>query len=519
MFRKKNEEDKEIREAGNGRVRVRVVHLNEEEEEEKPVLPPETQQPQTRRGRNTELAILTWIFSLLFVSLAGYMVWFNVSPRRTSLLNNAYNTKQDTSSDRIIRGPILTENGTVLASSQVDYTGNEVRTYPYANIFAHTVGYATNGKAGLEASCNSILMSSHSSLLNQLKNARDSQKVRGDSLIVTLRPDLQQAAYYALGGFNGAVVVMEPDSGKILAMVSRPDFDPNSIAWTWEDMVSDSSSSALLNRVCQGLYPPGSTFKILTALAYLRSTGGSYEDFLYDCTGILERDDVTITCYNSTVHGQETLRTAFANSCNTAFATIGLELDNTVFRRICEDFYFNKSLPVDLPHSQSVFALRKGSGEGDQMTTAIGQGETLVTPLHMAMITCAVANSGVLMKPYLVSRVESPEGNVVSETRPEIGSELMTIDEAETLSELMRATVTEGTGQALSWNSYTVAGKTGSAEYDANGVTGTHSWFTGFSNVDDPDIVVTVIAEDGGTGSATAVPIAQQIFDAYYSAQ
>ena len=509
LFTKKTEDEHE---KDPGRVRVRVVHLNEDEDEESAV-----KEPPAKRGRNTELSILTWLFSILFVSLAGYMVWFNVSDRRTTLLNNPYNSKQDTSSDRIIRGSIIIENGTVLASTQVDYTGNEIRSYPYANIFAHTVGYATNGKAGLEASGNSILMGSHSSLLNQLKNARDSQKVRGDSLIVTLRPDLQQAAYYALGGFNGAVVVMEPDSGRILAMVSKPDFDPGSIAWTWEDMVGDSSSSALLNRASQGLYPPGSTFKILTALAYLRQQGNAYDDFLYDCTGILERENVMITCYNSTVHGQETLKNAFANSCNTAFATIGLELDNSAFRKLCEDFMFNKSLPLDLPYSQSVFALSRNSGEGDQMTTAIGQGETLVTPLHMAMITCAVANSGVLMKPFLVSRVETSEGNLVQETRPEIAAQLMSVDEAETISSFMRATVTEGTGQALSWNSYTVAGKTGSAEYDANGVTGTHSWFTGFSNVDDPDIVVTVIAEDGGTGRATAVPIAQQIFDAYYS--
>ena len=252
LFTKKTEDEHE---KDPGRVRVRVVHLNEDEDEESAV-----KEPPAKRGRNTELSILTW-----------------------------YNSKQDTSSDRIIRGSIITENGTVLASTQVDYTGNEIRSYPYANIFAHTVGYATNGKAGLEASGNSILMGSHSSLLNQLKNARDSQKVRGDSLIVTLRPDLQQAAYYALGGFNGAVVVMEPDSGRILAMVSKPDFDPGSIAWTWEDMVGDSSSSALLNRASQGLYPPGSTFKILTALAYLRQQGNAYDDFLYDCTGILER--------------------------------------------------------------------------------------------------------------------------------------------------------------------------------------------------------------------------------------
>ena len=150
------------------------------------------------------------------------------------------------------------------------------------------------------------------------------------------------------------------------------------------------------------------------------------------------------------------------------------------------------------------------------MTTAIGQGDTLVTPLHMAMITSAVANSGIMMKPYLISRVESTEGNLVSETKPEIYRELMSVSEAEILNEFMRGTVTSGTGSALSWNSYSVAGKTGSAEYETNGSMGTHSWFVGFSNVDDPDIAVAIIAEDGGTGSSTAVPIAQQLFDAYY---
>ena len=500
------------------RVRVRVVHLNDGSDagEPDPSAGKESYGPDAGRNRNTELAILTWFFSFMFLTLAGYLVWFNVSGQRARIQNNIYNTKQDTASDRIIRGSILSEQGTILASTQIDYSGNEVRSYPYANIFAHTIGYASNGRSGLESVCSSILMNSHSSLMDQLKNAEDQQKVRGDSLIVTLDPSLQQAAYYALGSFNGAVIVMEPDSGRILAMVSKPDYDPNMISYIWDDLISDSSSSSLLNRAAQGLYPPGSTFKILTTLAYLRQNNSRYDDFSYDCTGILERSDVVITCYNNNIHGYETLKSAFANSCNTAFAAIGLQLDNTRFRKMCEEFLFNRELPLDIPCSQSSFSLKKDSSDGERMTTAIGQGDTLVTPLHMAMITSAVANSGMLMKPYLVSRVETSEGNLVQETNPEILAELMTVDEAEILSGFMCSTVKDGTAQALSWNSYSVAGKTGSAEYDANGITGTHSWFTGFSNVDDPDIVVTVIAEDGGTGSATAVPIAQQIFDAYY---
>ena len=491
-------------------VRIRVVRLSDDEEEIR-----EEPAPENGRKRNTELSLLTCVFSAMFLLLAGYLVWFNVR-LRPKISSNPYNTKQDTSSEGIIRGPIVAEDGTILASTSVDYTGNEVRYYPYSNIYAHTVGYGTNGRSGLEATSNNILLTSHSPLLEQIRSAGSDTKVQGDTLVVTLNHRLQQAAYYALGSFNGAVVALEPDSGRVLAMVSKPDFDPNSISYIWDDVVSDNSSGLLLNRATQGLYPPGSTFKILTTLAWLRQNGGDDSSFLYDCQGMVSRNDVNITCYNGAVHGNETLKQAFANSCNTAFATIGLSLNRNDFRTLCESFLFNHTLPTDILHSQSKFFLRKDSPDGDVMTTSIGQGDTLVTPLHMAMITSAVANAGVLMKPYMIARVESPEGEVVSETKPEIFGELMTVDEAQTLGEYMQATVQEGTGAALSYNSYSVAGKTGSAEYDANGVTGTHSWFVGYSNVDDPDLVLAVIAEDGGTGSATAVPIAQQIFDAYY---
>ena len=492
-------------------IKVREIRLDTEGTEN-----PNTES--TDRRRNTELVIITYVLCALFLLLVGNMIYLN-TVKRDELNTNAYNTKKDNVDENVIRGSIITENGTVLASTDVDSEGNESRYYPYENMFAHVVGYASNGRAGLEAYANRDLLTSHSSLLNQLKSTENDEKLKGDNVIVTLNPSLQQAAYYALGSYNGAVVVMEPDSGKILAMVSKPDFNPNTISGDWDAMITDETNSALLNRATQGLYPPGSTFKILTALAYIRQNPGIYQNFTYNCEGALSQGDVTITCYNGEVHGLEDLQMAFAHSCNTAFASIGLGLDGAEFRKMAEKFLFNSSLPATFQYSQSVFKLNKDTSYGEQMTTAIGQGDTLVTPLHMALITSSVANGGILMKPYLVQRVESAEGEKVSETKPSSYGKLMSADEAEILTGFMKETVNSGTAAALSGNGYSVAGKTGSAEYESNGVTGTHSWFVGFSNVDDPDLVVAVIAEDGGTGSQTAVPIARAIFDAYYYQQ
>lgn len=459
--------------------------------------------------------IVTYVFAFLFLLLAGYLVYLNTA-KRQELKTNVNNTKQDKRSDRVIRGSILTEDGTVLAVTNTDESGWENRYYPYENVFAHVVGYSGSGKSGLEAESNNDLLTSHSSLLNQIRSENGNEKLRGDNVIVTLNVSLQRAAWDALGSYRGAVVVLEPDSGKILAMVSKPDFNPNTISQDWESLVMDDTDSVLLNRAVQGLYPPGSTFKILTALAYIREHPDSYQNFYFDCTGVLSKDEVTITCYNNSVHGQEDLKGAFAHSCNTAFANIGLGLDLGAFRRLTEKFLFNSPLPTSLQHAKSVFELDRGASYGEIMTTSIGQGDTLVTPLHMALITASVANGGILMKPYCVARVETADGSVVSETHPSIYEKLMSVEEAEILTGFMKETVNTGTAVELSYSGYTAAGKTGSAEYETSDGTGTHSWFVGFSNVDDPDIVVAVIAEDGGTGSQTAVPIARKIFDAYY---
>ena len=301
-------------------------------------------------------------------------------------------------------------------------------------------------------------------------------------------------------------------TGQILAMVSKPDFDPNSIEENWEWLVSDETNSSLLNRATQGQYPPGSTFKVVTALDYFRKHG-SFNGYSYVCEGSITKEDHTIQCYNGTVHGQEDFYSAFASSCNCAFAQMGLDLGGGSLLETSEDLLFNKKLPL-ASYKKSTFSLNGKSGIPLTMQTSIGQGNTLVSPAHMAMITCAIANNGVLMKPYLIDRVVNNTGDQVDETAPEVYKRLMTKNEAVMLGELMKDVVEYGTASALSGQGYTAAGKTGSAEYDENG--SSHSWFIGYSNVDDPDLAVAVIVEGGGTGSEAAVPIASQLFNAYY---
>lgn len=489
----------------NSKIPVKVREVRFEQEPEIP----------DGKGRNTELGIVTYTFVFLFLLMVGYLSYVNVF-KVNELNSNSYNTKKDANTDKYIRGPILSADGSVLAETRVGEDGSETRVYPYSNVFANVIGYATNGKAGLEATSNYDLLASHASVLTQLKEAED-EKQMGDSVVVTLNATLQNAAYQALGGYNGAVVALEPKTGKILAMVSKPDYDPNTIAEIWESVITDESSSVLLNRATQGLYPPGSTFKILTTLAYMRQQPSAYKNFQFNCTSQLTVEDVTIHCYNQTVHGEEDLKGAFSHSCNTAFAQIGRELDNEDFHSLCESFLFNKSLPMTLQHSTSQFVLDEKSSYGEEMTTAIGQGDTLVTPMHMALIAQTVANGGIMMKPYLVDHIEASDGTIVSKNSPSKYKRLMTTEEARILTEYMKETVASGTATELSWYNFTAAGKTGSAEYGANDRKGTHSWFVGFSNVDDPDLVVAIIAEDGGTGSQTAVPIAAQIFQAYYN--
>ena len=309
---------------------------------------------------------------------------------------------------------------------------------------------------------------------------------------------------------------MEPDTGKILAMVSKPDYNPNTLSTDWDALVAgDNGEGQLLNRAAQGLYPPGSTFKIVTALEYIRENPENFRDYRFDCSGFFHYEDYTIKCYHETAHGSQDFTRAFANSCNGAFANLALTLDLGRLRNTAEQLLFNTPLPVAIPYSQSAYALTPGGDTWQILQTSIGQGQTQMTPIHGGMIAAAIANGGTLMKPYLIDHVENVGGDVIKKFMPQSYGNLMTAEESAVLTELMRAVVTEGTGSAVRTDAYTVAGKTGSAEFDKDKET--HAWFIGFAPAEQPKLVVSVIVEEGGSGGKTAVPIARTLFDTYFA--
>ena len=247
----------------------------------------------------------------------------------------------------------------------------------------------------------------------------------------------------------------------------------------------------------------------------MRENPDTYDDYSYTCSGRITADDSTIECYHGSIHGREDLLTSFADSCNTSFTNIGLMLDIPKLSDTADRFLFGRVLPTDLAYSRSRFSLNSASGTKQIMQTAIGQGSTLVTPLHIALITQAIANDGMMMRAQEIVKKTNYQGTLIKEYQPEEYRRIMAAEEAEVLTEYMKEVCNTGTGKKLKGLSYTVAGKTGSAEF-GNMKGQSHSWFTGFSDPDDPDIVVTVIAEGAGSGSEYAVPAAKRIFDAYY---
>lgn len=460
---------------------------------------------------NKPIIGITYIFAFVVIGMIAYILHFMVVESDEVIANSA-NPRLDSYAENVNRGDIKTSDGKVVATGDTDH-----RRYPYDALFAHVVGYSKYTKAGIERIGNYHLTESHCNIFERLIHTLREEKNEGDTVVATVNYELQKTAYDALGSADGAVVVMEPDTGKILAMVSKPDFDPNDIDTVWEEANSEgSTSSVLLNRASQGLYAPGSTFKVLTTLAYMRQYPKKYKDYRYDCVAQEQVfNSVSVHCFGKKTHGEEDLSAALANSCNQAYADIGTKLDVDEWRAMLESFLFNKSLPYMDASADSRFYLDGKSNSGYVPQTAFGQGDTLITPLHNAMIMSTIANGGLMMKPYLIDSIESYKGTRVKKFSPSSYDTLLTSEEVETLTGYMRKVVTEGTAASyFDGASYEAAGKTGTAEYAG----GEHdlSWFVGFSSVDTPDVVVSIVVEESDVNGVKASAIARSIFDAYY---
>lgn len=467
-----------------------------------------------KQKKNRQILTVTYLFVALFMAMMGYTCHYAITHQQ-ELINNSYNGRQELLIAQNMRGSIYAAGGQVLAETQVDDEGNEVRVYPYENLFAHVVGYASNGKFGIEAASNYYLINSNAKLTDKMANDVAGEKYPGDSVYTTLDVGVQEVAYQSLGVYKGAIIVSEPATGRIIAMVSKPDFDPNEIDVIWEDLLEDEESTVLLNRATQGLYPPGSTFKIVTALEYIRENPDSYSKYSYQCSGRFSQGEDVINCYHGTAHGGEDFTKSFAKSCNASFANIGMKLERRRFGNTLNNLLFNEKFDVNFSYNKSRLVIDENTSDSEIIQAAIGQGTTQITPLHLNMITCAIANGGVLMKPYLVDSVKNVDGNIIKQYSPATYKRLMSEEEAAALNGLMQEVIKSGTGTKLSGQSYTAAGKTGSAEYSSV-KTESHAWFTGFAPAENPEVCVTIIIEGAGSGGDYAVPIAKRIFNEYF---
>ena len=460
-------------------------------------------------NKNNRFLLIIYIFLFLFISLTAYLCYF-VTVKGEKFANNAYNPRINSLEKNVIRGDILASDGTVLAHTE--YTeGKKQRVYPQGELFSHVVGYTDKGMSGLELNSNKTLLSSHDFIADKVKNDVSGVKNQGDKIITTLDPTLQKVCYDAITTEKGAAVAIDPETGAILAEVSKPSFNPNTIATDWST-VSSGTDSALINRAASGLYPPGSTFKIITALSYLRD-GGSVDD-TFDCESSYKEGGYTVHCAHNIRHGHQTLKQAFANSCNVSFSKIGLSLGNGILRKTAEEFGFNEKIDTDQNITKSRFLLGDKESKSAIMATSFGQGQTLVTPMQMCLVSATVANDGTMMKPYLIDKVKNSKGDTVKNTYSEELYNIMSSSEVSTMKDMMRSVCTSGTAKSVfsRVTKYDAYGKTGTAEFNSKG--GTHSWFTGFATNGEKTIAIAVILEDTNLHAYTS---AEKIFSAYFN--
>ncbi len=473
-----------------------------------------------RKGRhhidsNRQIGVITYMFLFLFLAMLIYLGYFTQARSKT-VINNTYNKRQALLESRLIRGDILSRERNVLATTLSDNDGGYYRSYPYRNTFAHIVGYSTHGVLGIESMENYTLLTCDGNIVNRIKNDLEGRKNHGDNVITTLDTAMQEAAYDAMDDRRGAVVAMDIRTGELLCVVSKPDFDPNEVIGRWDVLNADTEDSPLLNRAFLGSYPPGSTFKIVTALEYLKENNGNVSDYGFECKGSFEYKGSVINCFNETSHGWVNFDDSFARSCNSSFANITSTLDKRKFAQTLDELMFNSKLPLPFKYSMASSDIGRDSSTDELLQTGIGQGRTLISPIHMLMITGAIANDGILMRPYVISSIENHEGGTIRKMRPREYGRMMDESYSKSLQKMMRQVVVNGTASRIrDTKGYSISGKTGSAEYSSNKAL-SHAWFTGFAGRENPEIAVTVIVEGGGSGGAVAAPIAKRVFDAFF---
>jgi peptidoglycan glycosyltransferase len=467
---------------------------------------------------NASIVRLFVLVCFLFALLVAWTSRWTVFDRE-SLQDNALNRRELLEEQRIRRGPIRARDGTLLARALPGPGGTFSRAYPQGNLFAHAIGYSflTLGRFGLEQSRNDELTGQDddvSSIIDQL-SGKDPE---GSEVRTTLDPGAQRVAVQALGGRRGAVVALEPQTGKVRVMASVPAFDPNELREARSLEALENGSA--LNRTTLGQYPPGSTFKVVTAVAAIDS--GKYtKDSSVDGNSPKTISGAPLRNSGDQDFGSIPLTTALTRSVNTVWAEVGERVGGDTMQEYMERFGFYDKVPVDLPpdeRGQSGVRARGragftkvSSGRVDVGRVAIGQGGLLATPLQMAMVASAVANDGELMRPVLTEKVLDRDGRTEDDVEADRIRRVMKTSTAREVGDMMASVVREGTGTASALEGVSVAGKTGTAEINLSGLN--QPWFIAFAPRDRPRIAIAVTIEraQGGQGGTVAAPVAKQV--------
>jgi peptidoglycan glycosyltransferase len=476
---------------------------------------------------NRQIVKLFAFVVVLFGVLVGFTSYWSVFDAE-ALKEKEANKRPLLEQQQIRRGRILAADGTVLARSVPKGRGDSlryVRRYPEGSLYGHPIGYSfvRYGDSEFEQFHNDQLVgeeSEFSSILDELTGRRQ----EGNDIVTNIDPEAQRTALEDLqaAGF-GAVVAIEPSSGRVKVLASNPPYDPNRVPFELSKLNRNEIEAPLFDRATQGQYPPGSTFKVVTAAAGLDS-GAITPETTIDAPGTLEVEGTPLqNDFNQDFFGA-TLDTALTNSVNTWFGQLGQQLGNDTLFEYMERFGFNSTPAIDLPEEElsksGVFEDGKPLTANDPVDlarVAIGQERLAVTPLQMAEVAAAVANGGRLMKPQIWSRVIDPDGRVIDSLDPSEYSQPISAETATELTTAMEGVVNEGTGTNAAIPGVAVAGKTGTAETPGNeacggGVEENQAWFIGFAPAEDPQIAIAATVEcTEEFGNDVAAPIFRDV--------
>ncbi|GEB94214.1 peptidoglycan D,D-transpeptidase FtsI family protein [Microbacterium lacticum] len=481
-----------------------------------------------------ELRRLSIIMVVMFFGLFGATSWIQVVQAQT-LAENPENRRTLYDSFEVQRGSIIAGDEVIASSVPSDDIYSWQRQYADAPMWAPVTGYINpvlQSATGIEQAMNRELSGAASSqFLSRVDQIITGQPPRGSNVLLTLDPALQRVATEALGSYQGAVVAIEPSTGRVLAMVTSPSYDTNTLAVhdsaavnTTYDELLNAAVDPLANRTIDTLNPPGSTFKLVVASAALASGKFTPDStFANPSSYVLPGTSTAIHNFDGNTCGpgdQVSLATALRLSCNIPMAQLAVALGDDAIRDEAKKYGFNTRFDIPLAVSASNYP--EGSLSDDQTAqTGYGQLDVKATPLQIAMVSAGIANHGIVMNPRMVDRVVAPDLTVQQTFENTEFGRALSEQDAATMTSLMIANVSNGAASGARIEGVDVAGKTGTAEHGPGDPY--TLWFTGFAPADDPTVAVAVMIEDGGglgqsgTSNGIAAPIAKKVIEAVLS--